>query len=74
MGCIECGGSVDVYRLAERTATVCERCGRVGIDADHRGSAEKKESWDVALRRFYQLQSQSSAEAASASSGSDDDD
>lgn len=53
MDCPECGGSLAAYALRGREASVCERCGWVGIEADHRGEAASTESWDDALSRFY---------------------
>lgn len=53
MDCPECGGSLAAYALRGREAAVCERCGWVGIEADHRGEAASAESWDDALHRFY---------------------
>lgn len=54
MDCPECGGPLDAYVLDGREASICERCGRVGIEADHRGKGQRTESWDDALRRFYE--------------------
>jgi hypothetical protein len=53
MDCPECGAPLVTYRLAGREAPVCEQCGHVGIDAEHRGEGGDVESWSEALRRFY---------------------
>lgn len=54
MECPECGGPLDAYVLDGREASICERCGWVGIEADHRGEGVTPESWDDALARFYE--------------------
>jgi DNA-directed RNA polymerase subunit M/transcription elongation factor TFIIS len=53
MDCPQCGGTLSTYALRGREASVCEDCGYVGIDAEHRGEARRVESWNDALRRFY---------------------
>jgi uncharacterized Zn finger protein (UPF0148 family) len=53
MDCPECGTPLVTYRLGDREAPVCERCGHVGIDAEHRPARTRVESWSDALRRFY---------------------
>jgi DNA-directed RNA polymerase subunit M/transcription elongation factor TFIIS len=53
MDCPECGSTLVTYRLADREAPVCEQCGHVGIEAEHRGARVRVESWSDALRRFY---------------------
>lgn len=53
MDCPQCDGSLRTYSLDGHEASVCERCGYVGIPADHRGDEERPESWNDALRRFY---------------------
>ncbi len=53
MDCPECGAPLVTYRLGDREAPVCERCGHVGIEAEHRAARERVESWSDALRRFY---------------------
>jgi uncharacterized Zn finger protein (UPF0148 family) len=53
MDCPECGSPLVTYRLGDREAPVCEECGHVGIEAEHRGKRERVESWSDALRRFY---------------------
>jgi hypothetical protein len=53
MDCPECGTPLVTYRLGEREAPVCERCGHVGIEAEHRPARARVESWSDALRRFY---------------------
>jgi uncharacterized Zn finger protein (UPF0148 family) len=53
MDCPECGTPLVTYRLGDREAPVCEQCGRVGIEAEHRGGRGRVESWSDALRRFY---------------------
>ncbi|AUV83356.1 hypothetical protein C2R22_18315 [Salinigranum rubrum] len=53
MDCPECGAPLATYRLGDREAPVCERCGHVGIEAEHRGARARVESWSEALRRFY---------------------
>lgn len=52
MDCPECDGSLTTYVYRDREASVCERCGYVGIVADHEGEPVEVESWDEALRRF----------------------
>lgn len=54
MDCPQCGGAVVTYSLEGHDARVCEDCGYVGIPADHRGEAQAPESWEVALRRFFE--------------------
>jgi hypothetical protein len=53
MDCPECGAALVTYRLDDREAPVCEQCGHVGIDAEHRPARLRVESWGEALRRFY---------------------
>ncbi|WP_299330702.1 zf-TFIIB domain-containing protein [Haloplanus sp.] len=53
MDCPQCGDTLDTYALSGREASVCENCGYVGIDAEHRGTPRRIESWNDALRRFY---------------------
>jgi uncharacterized Zn finger protein (UPF0148 family) len=53
MDCPECGAPLVTYRLGDREAPVCERCGHVGIEAEHRAARARVESWTEALRRFY---------------------
>jgi hypothetical protein len=53
MDCPQCGGTLATYALSGREASVCEDCGYVGIDAEHRGDPRRIESWNDALRRFY---------------------
>jgi uncharacterized Zn finger protein (UPF0148 family) len=53
MDCPECGTPLVTYRLGEREAPVCEQCGHVGIEAEHRAARARVESWSDALRRFY---------------------
>jgi DNA-directed RNA polymerase subunit M/transcription elongation factor TFIIS len=53
MDCPQCGGTLATYALSGREASVCENCGYVGIDAEHRGTPRRIESWNDALRRFY---------------------
>ena len=53
MDCPECGAALVTYRLDGREAPVCEACGHVGIDAEHRPARLRVESWGDALRRFY---------------------
>jgi uncharacterized Zn finger protein (UPF0148 family) len=53
MDCPECGAPLVTYRLDGREAPVCEACGHVGIDAEHRPARLRVESWGEALRRFY---------------------
>jgi hypothetical protein len=53
MDCPDCGTPLVTYRLADREAPVCEQCGHVGIEAEHRVKRARIESWADALRRFY---------------------
>lgn len=53
MDCPECGTPLVTYRLADREAPVCEHCGHVGIEAEHRAARARMESWSDALERFY---------------------
>lgn len=53
MDCPQCGTALTTYTLQGHEALVCERCGYVGIDADHHGTRRSAESWHDALRRFY---------------------
>ena len=53
MDCPECGSPLVTFRLAEREAPVCDQCGYVGIEAEHRGGRGRVETWSDALRRFY---------------------
>jgi hypothetical protein len=71
MECPDCGATLVTYRLAEREAPVCEQCGHVGIDAEHRAARLRVESWGDALRRFYGTDDEFSvAVDATASGGS----
>jgi hypothetical protein len=56
MDCPECGSVLATYTLSGREASVCERCGFVGIEADHAGDGDllAVESWDDALRRYHE--------------------
>lgn len=62
MDCPACGTPLVTYRLADREAPVCEQCGHVGIEAEHRPKRDRIESWSEALGRFY-----GSADAGNAS-------
>ena len=53
MDCPECGTPLTTYRLADREASVCEQCGHVGIEAEHRAARARMETWTEALERFY---------------------
>ena len=53
MDCPQCGTALTTLSLQGHEALVCERCGYVGIDADHHGNRHPRESWHDALRRFY---------------------
>ena len=53
MECPQCEDPLVRYALGGREAVICERCGYVGIEADHHGRPRAVESWDDALRRFY---------------------
>jgi hypothetical protein len=53
MDCPQCGTALTTYALRGHEALVCERCGYVGIEADHHGTAREAESWRDALRRYY---------------------
>jgi hypothetical protein len=55
MDCPQCeGGTLVTYTLDEREAHVCDRCGYVGIPADHHGERDAPESWNDALRRYHE--------------------
>jgi hypothetical protein len=56
MDCPQCGSGLVTYALSGREASVCERCGFVGIEADHAGDGDllAVESWDDALRRYHE--------------------
>lgn len=54
MNCPQCDGTLSTYTFDEREAFVCERCGYVGIEADHHGEPVEAETWTDALRRFYE--------------------
>jgi len=54
MDCPQCGGTLSTYSYDDREAFVCERCGYVGIEADHHGEPVEVESWTDALRRFHE--------------------
>jgi hypothetical protein len=51
--CPDCDGPMVSYTLDGADAGVCERCGHVGIDADHTADPPARESWSEALSRFY---------------------
>jgi DNA-directed RNA polymerase subunit M/transcription elongation factor TFIIS len=53
MDCPQCDTALTTYALQGREALVCERCGYVGIEADHHGTPHSAESWNDALSRFY---------------------
>ena len=53
MDCPQCDTALTTYALQGHEALVCERCGYVGIEADHHGTPRNAESWHDALRRFY---------------------
>lgn len=55
MACPRCDGPLERYAVADgegRVAVACERCGYVGVPADHRPDRAPSESWDEALHRF----------------------
>lgn len=62
MDCPQCGGTLATYALSGREASVCEDCGYVGIAAEHRGEPHRIESWNDALRRFYDTDEDPSVE------------
>lgn len=55
MPCPRCEGPRLELRLAGNTASVCERCGHVGISADLQTMAEPEESWEASLNRYRKL-------------------
>ena len=76
MDCPECGGALAAYVLEGREAAVCERCGWVGIEAEHRGEPRPAESWGDALDRFYDRHAETERRTAElptvAATGGDD--
>ncbi len=76
MDCPECGGALAAYVLEGREAAVCERCGWVGIEAEHRGEPRSAESWGDALDRFYDRHAETERRTADlptvAAAGGDD--
>lgn len=53
MECPQCEGELATYALGESVAVHCERCGYVGIEADHRPKqAGEPETWAEAVERF----------------------
>ncbi|MGM0591678.1 MAG: hypothetical protein ACQETI_08660 [Halobacteriota archaeon] len=57
MDCPACETTLTTYVYRGREASVCERCGYVGIETEHGGTPVRVESWSEALRRFYERQS-----------------
>lgn len=53
MDCPQCDEPLATYALGGRESFVCENCGYVGIEAEHRGTPRRVESWTDAIRRFY---------------------
>jgi hypothetical protein len=54
MHCPRCGGDFETYTMWGRDATVCGSCGYVGVSVEHKSDREERESWDHAIRRFYE--------------------
>lgn len=52
MDCSRCEATLRRYELAGRRAQVCEQCGYVGVDVEHRDEPVVVESWEEALTRF----------------------
>lgn len=52
MPCPRCDGPLVELSLGENAASVCERCGHVGITTDLHSMIEPEESWEESLRRF----------------------
>ena len=52
MPCPRCEGPLLELSLGGNNASVCERCGHVGISADLHTTVEPKESWDESLNRY----------------------
>ncbi len=52
MDCSRCEATLRRYELDGRRAQVCEQCGYVGVDVEHRDEPVVVESWEEALRRF----------------------
>jgi len=52
MTCPRCDAPLVNFSLGENAASVCERCGHVGILTDLGAVVEPDESWDSALARF----------------------
>ena len=53
--CPRCGTSLTTLTLRGTTAVNCERCGFVGVNADHSGEPQTIESWDQAMNRFQEV-------------------
>lgn len=54
MDCPRCGATLETYSLSGRDASVCESCGYVGVPVEHTSEPEEFESWQDAIRRFYE--------------------
>lgn len=75
MECPRCNASLSRYSLAERTVSVCEDCGYVGVDVDHASEPSPEESWSDAIRRFHdRFADESSVDSPTADEDGTDDD
>jgi len=54
MVCPRCGGRLVFYELGDAETKACQDCIYVGIAVDHTSDADRPESWDDALSRFYE--------------------
>lgn len=52
MPCPRCDGPLLELSLGENAASVCDRCGHVGLSTDLHAVTESEESWEESLERF----------------------
>lgn len=53
MACPRCGGPLTEYELDGLEAVSCDSCGYLGVPVEHSGELKQVESWEEALKRFY---------------------
>lgn len=71
MDCHRCGGTLTIYELGGSESWVCQACGWVGVETEHGSEPSERESWDDALKRFYEKHRPAAEEAAESSPGTD---
>ena len=52
MDCPRCGATLTAYSFGDLEGVGCDRCGYVGVPADHGSDPVRRESWTDALARY----------------------